>query len=363
MAILRKLFPGNNTATGFFSFYDHILPQDTANYFYVIKGGPGVGKSTFMRKIGMDFYDRGYDIEFMCCSSDNNSLDGVVIPHIKTAFIDGTAPHIVDPKFPGGVATIIHLGDYWNEEVLRQHRPQIIELTKEISEYFKSAYRYLKAAHCFLEDAEAKINQGLKISKLNLLSKKLIKELFGKTAPNKRPGKSRHLFATAITPDGPINYLDTVFIDTKILYLFEGPIGSGKSLVISQLVNWAILLNLDIEVYHCAFEPNKIDGFYLPEFKIGVMKSTSFINLDVTRLKNAVEIKIIDFEEFTGNYPKQRYQHSLEQFFSLFELGCAAIKQAKLVHDELEKFYIPSMDFGAIEARRLDVLNKLLAKL
>jgi hypothetical protein len=35
---------------------------------------------------------RGLDIEFHHCSSDNNSLDGLYIPAIKVALIDGTAP-------------------------------------------------------------------------------------------------------------------------------------------------------------------------------------------------------------------------------------------------------------------------------
>ena len=46
---VKRVFPGNNTPMGFFSYYDHILPKDATRVF-VIKGGPGVGKSTF--KIG-----------------------------------------------------------------------------------------------------------------------------------------------------------------------------------------------------------------------------------------------------------------------------------------------------------------------
>jgi len=45
-----------------------------------------------MRKIGEEMLERGYDVEFHCCSSDNGSLDGVVIPAIKVAMLDGTAP-------------------------------------------------------------------------------------------------------------------------------------------------------------------------------------------------------------------------------------------------------------------------------
>jgi hypothetical protein len=88
---IRKVFPGGNTAYGFYSFYDNIIQEDAARIF-VIKGGPGVGKSTFMRKIADEVLRRGLDVEYECCSSDNKSIDGIVIPVFGIAMIDGTAP-------------------------------------------------------------------------------------------------------------------------------------------------------------------------------------------------------------------------------------------------------------------------------
>ena len=72
------VFPGNNTPNGFFSYYDYMVPKN-ANRVFVIKGGPGVGKSTFMTAIARDMVDKGYDVEIHHCSSDNGSIDGVVL--------------------------------------------------------------------------------------------------------------------------------------------------------------------------------------------------------------------------------------------------------------------------------------------
>lgn len=36
--------------------------------------------------------EKGFDVEYHHCSSDNNSVDGVVFPQVGVAFIDGTAP-------------------------------------------------------------------------------------------------------------------------------------------------------------------------------------------------------------------------------------------------------------------------------
>jgi len=104
---ITKVFPGGNTGLGFFSFYDE-LSDPSARRIYVIKGGPGVGKSTFMRRIADEVIKLGQDAEFLCCASDNDSYDGVRFPDLGIIMLDGTAPHVVDPKNPGAVDTIIH---------------------------------------------------------------------------------------------------------------------------------------------------------------------------------------------------------------------------------------------------------------
>lgn len=121
---IKKVFPGGNTSKGFFSFYAYIIDNQEASRIFVIKGGPGVGKSTFMRKIAEAMLERGYDVEFHCCSSDNGSLDGVVIPTIKVALLDGTAPHVVDPRNPGAVDEIMQ--PLWILSTIQPTRPQAV---------------------------------------------------------------------------------------------------------------------------------------------------------------------------------------------------------------------------------------------
>ena len=90
---IRKVFPGANTCRGFWSFFDHLIPED-ARRIFVMKGGPGVGKSTFMRRIAEKIVDLGLDVEYHCCAADPNSLDGIVIPAFDIGLLDGTAPQV-----------------------------------------------------------------------------------------------------------------------------------------------------------------------------------------------------------------------------------------------------------------------------
>ena len=70
------LFAGGNTATGFVSFYHQLCAQ--ARYTTILKGGPGVGKSTFMREAAQAFRQKGHPVSYYACSGDPDSLDAVM---------------------------------------------------------------------------------------------------------------------------------------------------------------------------------------------------------------------------------------------------------------------------------------------
>ena len=133
----RDLFPGGNTSKGFYSFYRYILTQEDANKIICLKGGPGTGKSSFMKKIGAYFLDLGYSLEYHHCSSDNNSLDGLVIKELNVAILDGTSPHVVDPITPGAVDEIANLGIALDMDVLSKNKKELISINKEIGKTFK----------------------------------------------------------------------------------------------------------------------------------------------------------------------------------------------------------------------------------
>ena len=141
---VKTVFPGNNSAEGFYSFYESGL--SAMDHVYILKGGPGTGKSSFMRHLGEAFRDRGFYIELWQCSSDNDSLDGVLIPAYKTAVVDGTAPHTLDPVYPGAREEILNLGEFWKNNALRKEKDAIVSLTDRISAAFDDAYKKLKTA-------------------------------------------------------------------------------------------------------------------------------------------------------------------------------------------------------------------------
>ena len=119
MTTARTLFPGAMGPEGFISCFDHLMDDALLRRKLILKGGPGVGKSTFMRRVHAALCANGEPSTLYFCSGDPDSLDGVAVPHAGLLILDGTAPHIVDPEIPGARDSIINLGECLNEPAMR----------------------------------------------------------------------------------------------------------------------------------------------------------------------------------------------------------------------------------------------------
>lgn len=63
-----------------------------------IKGRPGSGKSTLMKKIRDGANNAGFDTETYHCSFDPKSLDMVIVRTLSVCIFDSTAPHEMFPQ-------------------------------------------------------------------------------------------------------------------------------------------------------------------------------------------------------------------------------------------------------------------------
>lgn len=356
---VKRVFPGGNTSKGFYSFYDQIIERD-AEHIYVIKGGPGVGKSTFMRTIAQELLDRGYKVEYHHCSSDIDSLDGVVFPELRIALIDGTAPHVVDPKTPGCVDEILHLGDYWDEEKLRVHRQEILKLNSRITEYFQRAYKYLAAAETVYQDWEDTIKKHINTGYINQKAAELIAEIYRDREVTETEGQIRHLFASAITPDGMINHLETLIDPMPLKIVLHGLPGTGRSKLLYEVAEAGLKRGLDLEMYHCALNPDRVEHLVIPE--LGVALTTSEEPHAYKRAKSDLWVNLNSGVKEEGLEDDAEILATVQKYYwELLGVAISYIKKAKETHDAVEKLYIPNMDFKAVGALRQKVLDKILS--
>ena len=140
----QTYFLGANSRDGFASLYRY-FPGGEGCYLYIIKGGPGTGKSGFMRRIGAEAEARGLDVHYVLCSGDPDSLDGVYLPARRLAWVDGTAPHSLEPHCFGADAEYLNLGRFCRTPLSRPDRERAEELTRRYQARYREVYRLLAA--------------------------------------------------------------------------------------------------------------------------------------------------------------------------------------------------------------------------
>ncbi len=358
----RHMYPGNNTPEGFFSYYQYILGQREADRIICIKGGPGVGKSTFMRKIGEAMLKEGHNVDFMHCSSDNNSLDGIVLRDKKIALIDGTSPHVVDPVNPGAVDSIIHLGDYWDEDGIRKNKEALINNNERIKTIFSRAYNYLAAAGKMYDNLYSIYESAINHVEFYKISAKIVGDELAHKEISSRQGDIKKYFASAITPGGFENYLGSLLQGFRKIYLIKAPVGVSSERMLSLFMESAVYRGFSVEAYYCPMKPaTKLEHLLIPELKLAFITSNQYHSQDPSALDT--DVVTIDLESII-HYETIRYQQSIledsrNKMEELLDKAIFCLSQAKKEHDDLEKFYVPNMDFLKIEALRQELTHKI----
>lgn len=93
--LTHRLF-GTLTPDGAKDFLQNITRNMDRRYF--IKGLPGTGKSTMLKKLTQDALKRGFDVQKVWCGLDSKSIDMVILPELKLCIFDSTAPHEYFPE-------------------------------------------------------------------------------------------------------------------------------------------------------------------------------------------------------------------------------------------------------------------------
>lgn len=336
----RHLFPGGNTSKGFYSFYKYILSQEDANRILCMKGGPGTGKSYFMKKIGAHFSAKGYTIEYHHCSSDNDSLDAVVIKELKLAILDGTSPHMVDPIHPGAVDEVLNMGKALDMDALFLKKKEIMAVQKIISKKFRRAYNYLAAAKDVHDDWSSLNAESINPDKISTVTEAIKEEIF--ITQKSGYGTERHLFSTAFTPNGIISFTQDLISDFNNKFILTGGPGLGKTEILQAVGSTAQRKGYFVEYLHDPLIPERIENVLIPELSTCVLTSNEISKTSFTG-------KVYNINDFCKadiiSANKSEIEYCSKMFYSLIDKALSLIADAHTIHDDLETFYISAMNF------------------
>ena len=345
-----RTFLAANSANGFVSFFDEI--RDFENT-YIIKGGPGTGKSSLMKKAASAAQSQDMAVEYVFCSSDPNSLDAVCIKDIPIAIADGTSPHTMEPKYPGAMGGITDVGRFWDEEKIVSFKEDVIELSQNVSSEFSGAYRWLKAAGAIYEDIEKTAEKAFNNVKASSFTDGLIKKTVVKNGG--QCGKIKKRFISGITPLGIVTFYDTIYnLCEKVMTVKDKYLLSDR--IISRFALAAKDAGYTVYAFYNPLMPDRMMHAAVPELGFAIASDTFMARFEP---KNA---KSVSMERFIGDIDKKRLTADYKALNACIKEAVFRIEKAKAYHDDLEDIYISAMNFSLLELETKAFIQKHIIK-
>lgn len=295
-----QYYLGANTVHGFYSLYDGFCPPEGDDFLWVIKGGPGCGKSSFMRRVAEAMAKKGQAVESVLCSGDPDSLDGVYFPALHVGYVDGTAPHAQDVRYPAASGLYLDLGQFYDRAALVKERARIRALNRAYKGLYDKAYRLLASCPAPEEDAADETPPQL-------------------ATPEKvGTGQTKRRFLRAVSCKGLVSVEQPHCARVREL---------SSQLALSQLAQNAREQGLDVICAQHPLFPALCESVYIPA---------------------------LDTLYFYNFAP---YDASVQP---VLRESCAVLAEAKALHDELEAAYNPYVDFDGVYSLAQQHIEMLL---
>ena len=341
----EKYFAASNSSEGFCSYYDEVFDPQKIYKIYVIKGGSGTGKAFFMKEIAKCAELCGFSVRYIYCSSDAESLDGIIINEQKIAVLDGTSPHVYEPRFIGAVESFVNLAEFLDEKLLSSSRKLIENISREKQRGFERVYRELRA-YCELSENIADIVVPcLKLQKIKAYAKR-----FADGLP-KENGAEEHLLTRAIGMRG-LSSFDTYYQNAKIYYEINDYFETAHFMM-SEIYSVMKEKKVNLRISNNPIMKDRIDCLCA-------------INSGLTfEINNRFEdsARVINMKRFVDGSAiskiRQQYRSLVRVRDNVLSLVLDEFENIKKYHFILEEIYGSAMNFEAKEQFTREFCNKI----
>lgn len=345
-------FMGCSSPDGFSSFFSELYDFSGKWHSYILKGGAGTGKSSLMKRLADEIEKRGFTPERIHCSSDPDSLDAVICREIGFCIADGTSPHVIEPVYPGAIETIINLGDNWKSEVLRENAEKIMTLCALNAKCHSRCQRFLSAAGKVRLDTQRLSEDAVSEYKIHAYADRFSRRRFKKKGEKR--GAERRIFLSAVTPKGVVFFGDTITAYAGEIILIDDKTIIASDLLLEELKNLALKSGYDVISCFCPLQPSgRPEHIIIPALSLAFIRKHSEYPFDGA-LRTIHCERFLDDDIMSKHKNRLSFNRRIQS--ELVNEAVSSLAEAKKIHDEIEKIYIPAMNFskfGKIEKRIL----------
>ncbi len=351
-----QFFLAANTPEGFVSLFDEVEQSGEPWHTFLIKGGPGCGKSSFLKKVAAAYAPSCPAMELCPCSSDPDSLDAVILPEEKISLMDATAPHAVDAAIPALRQTILAFGDHLDGLKLRERRREIEAICSSTPEYYKLAVSYLAAAQTFLRNSYELAASALDKEKIHsYVCRFAAKNL----RPTGRAATEKHRFLTSICSKGVVALEDSPAKLCNRLILIDDDCGAVAHELLSNLRRIALRNGHDVISCTCPLFPGeKLEHLLIPSAGIAFVTGNHFHPMKKSGAARSLHARRFQDQDVM-NLKKSRFLYNRKAAQSLLEQAVFLLNESKGLHDRLEQIYLPAMNFDELNRHYPQLLQKI----
>ena len=341
----EKYFAASNGAGGFINYYHTVFDVEKLAHLYIIKGGPGTGKSSFMRDVANRAEGEGNTVVYFYCSSDPDSLDGILIKDKKIALLDGTAPHEKDPIYPGAREDMINLGEFWDSDKLARQFECIKGLNEDKKRCYINAYSYLTAYAEQAKIADRLLDPCVLRDKMKGAVDRLMRSIPDGASYEESPYllgsvgmRGRVCFDTYREMAGRVYTIrDTYHTAHAFLRLVrEAAREKGLATYVS---------------YHPVLS-DRIEALFFPDHKIALVIGEGQEGDKLINMR-----RFLDWTAFERRREGVRFAEKSAK--DMMAGACYFLKEAAHYHYELERIYTAAMDFDRKERYTAEFIKQL----
>jgi len=347
----KHFFAAANTHNGFKSLFSGIFNEKNCDKIYILKGGPGVGKSTFMKKAAMECEKQGFETEYFHCSSDPDSLDGILVKEKRIAIVDGTSPHCVEPSLAGAFEEIIDLGKAWDTDGLFDNRQQLKSISADKKKHYENAYSNLEVCKKLTDICKNKYKYSILWDKLNKSAVRLAQSVLCKK--HCEAVSETKLAVNAISCKGTVKICS--FEDNAQYCIFvKEPFFASRlaSEFMEAVRKYANEKGTEMLVSLCPLDTSIVDGLYFPKEKVSISlydeKLVAKCDKSMKKCKIVNTARFIDTKQISAWKKERKFLQKI--YDNLFDKALKELSLAGANHFELEKIYSRFTDYSKVES-------------
>ncbi len=332
---VRHYFPEGLTSKGYISLLPNIISG--CKRIYMLLGGPGTGKSTVIKVLGLEMLDRGYEVDFFRSANEPDTIAGFMIREAAFSVLNVQEIFPFRLRAPGVLESFFDFSSFCDEHKLIKLRKRILSAEQKLSASQVNLDRILAARgkHCEQncrndlnnQEDSPTINCGLKqwvrkdpVTPWPLVLQALEQLQKSITIP---------CFLHGLTPEGWLNLAPPYLSDFDQIRL------EGKET--AEALNWVLReaqqLGQIMEVVLHPLNPDNIIGIVFSQRNLAIWQ---------------------------GN-PEKLADQGLNETFS------PALKETLVIRHKqrslLKSYYTETVNFNQVDEFRGELLNRLLRDL